>query len=381
MKNADWIDNLTYKISYGVQGNENVGGYYAWQGYYSAYSTGSSIGYSAAQMENPNLRWEKNGNLNTGIEAALFGSRLNISAEYYTRKTTDMLLERPMAFSTGWSSYLDNIGSMRDSGFEFSLNGVIFNRPDLRWDVTFMGATLKNKVLALTPETPEITGTYLVREGLPIYTLYLPKFAGVDPLTGAALYYAYDSVDENGNPKDEYITSNTTKASSSRYCQGTRNPDLFGSIGTNFYWKGLDFSILTTYSIGGKALDGTYSSLMQPFYYGNTYHKHLLRAWQQPGDITDVPRMNVGQAQINSDRFLVDASYFAIKNITLGYTLPKKSVNYLGLKSVRIYVSLDNLALFTHMKGMNPTYSTSGGTGAYTYVPTRSFVGGIDIQF
>ncbi len=379
MENLDWLDNLTLKASYGVQGNESLDSYYGWQGYYGINSTGKDYGFSIAQLENKKLKWEKNANINVGIETALFGNRLNATIEYYNRKTTDMLLARPMAFSTGFDSYLDNIGKMRNTGWEISLNGVIINRPDMRWDVTVMASTQNNKVLALTPETPEIiSGFYITREGMPINTYYMPRFAGVDPATGVALYYAYKNT--NGEEVPEYITSDPNIASSSRYYCGNRIPDLFGSIGTNFAWKGLDFSILTTYSIGGKVLDSVYSGLMNPFYYGQTFHKHQLRAWQKPGDITDVPRIEVGTGSISSDRFLVDASYFAIKNITLGYTIPKKAANYIGLKSVRVYVSLDNLALFTHMEGMNPTYSLSG-SNSYVYTPSRSFVAGLDIKF
>lgn len=379
MKSLDWLDNLTLKASYGVQGNEDLGTFYGWQGYYDINSTGTDYGFSVSQLENKNLKWEKNANVNVGIEAALFGNRLNATIEYYNRKTTDMLLARPMALSTGFDSYLDNIGEMRNTGWEISLNGVLISRPDMRWDMTVMASTQNNEVLKLTPETPEIISSpYITREGLPINTYYMPRFAGVDPATGVALYYAYK--DAQGNEVPEYITSNINIASNSRYYCGSRIPDLFGSIGTNFAWKGLDFSILTTYSIGGKVYDGVYSGLMNPFYYGQTFHKHQLRAWQKPGDVTDVPRIEVGTNSISSDRFLVDASYFAIKNITLGYTIPKKAANYIGLKSVRAYVSLDNVALFTHMKGMNPTYSLSGSNG-FVYTPSRSFVAGLDIKF
>ena len=120
---------------------------------------------------------------------------------------------------------------------------------------------------------------------------------------------------------------------------------------------------------------------MNPFYYGETFHRDLLNAWKTPGQVTSVPRVEIGSSQITSDRFLIDASYFAIKNVTLGYTLPKKACNAIGMKSIRIFVSADNLALFTHMKGMNPTYTTYGASGAYTYNPSRSFVGGLDIKF
>lgn len=207
MRDIHWINNLTLKASYGVQGNENIDTYYGWQGYYSITSTGTDYGFSIAQLENPELTWEKNGNFNVGIEATLLGNRLNATIEYYNRKTTDMIMERPMAFSTGFESYLDNIGEMRNTGWEISLNGVLVNRPDFRWDVTVMASTQNNEVLKLTPEAKEIIGgSTIVREGLPVNTFYLPKFAGVDPATGAALYWAYDT-DDKGNITNEYVTS------------------------------------------------------------------------------------------------------------------------------------------------------------------------------
>ncbi|MEG2061710.1 MAG: TonB-dependent receptor, partial [Alistipes sp.] len=385
MKNVDWVDNLTLKASYGVQGNESIldaygsENYYGFQGYYNVNSTGKEYGFSVAQLENPNLTWEKNNNFNIGIEGAFFGGRLNAGVEYYNRKTSDMILERPMAFSSGFESYLDNIGSMRNTGWEISLSGVLMKKKDLRWDLTILASTQSNEVLKLTPETPEMVGgSTIIREGLPINTFYMPRFAGVDPATGVALYYAYK--DKKGNTVDEYITSDKAIASSSRYCAGSRIPDLFGSIGTNFQWKDLDFSLLTTYSIGGKVMDGIYSSTMNVFYYGETFHKHALRAWQKPGDITDVPRVEVGTGSVSSDRFLVNASYFAIKNITVGYTIPSKASKRIGLKSIRVYCSLDNLALFTHMKGMNPTASLSG-SNSFVYTPSRNYVAGLDIKF
>ncbi len=385
MQDAEWLDNLTLKASYGVQGNErllNANGtenFYGYQGYYNINSTGSDYGFSVVQLENAGLTWEKNANLNVGVETSLFGGRLNATVEYYNRKTTDMLLARPMAFSTGFDSYLDNIGEMRNTGWEISLRGVLLDRKDFYWDLTLMGATQSNEVLKLTPETPEIvSGSTITREGLPINTYYMPKFAGVDPATGAALYYAYK--DKSGNEVPEYVTSDTSIATGCRYLQGSRIPDLFGSIGTTFRWKDLDLSILTTYSIGGKVNESIYNSTMNPFYYGQTFHSHLLRAWKQPGDITDVPRVGVGSSSISSDRFLVDASYFSIKNITVGYSIPSRAAHYIGLKSVRVYCSLDNLALFTHLKGMNPTYSLTGSTG-FVYTPSRSFVAGLDIKF
>ena len=211
------------------------------------------------------------------------------------------------------------------------------------------------------------------------YICRYAKAAGVDPATGAQLYWVYDTDDE-GNMINERVSSDYEKAAKSKYYLGSRIPDLYGSIGTDLSWKGVDLSILTTYSIGGKVYDGLYSASMNNMYYNNAWNEHALRRWQKPGDITDVPRIEIAGKSTTNDRFLVDASYFAIKNITLGYTLPKAWMQKVKLSSVRVFGSVDNLALFTHLQGMNPQYNFSGET-SYSYSPNKTWSLGVEINF
>lgn len=390
MEDVSWVNNLSFKVSYGQQGNDDIlklvngvytSDYYLWQSLYDlSWANSNQIGGLVSTLENKNVSWEKSGNFNIGVEASFFDSRLNINAEYYNKKTTDMLLNYPMATSTGFSGYNANVGDMRNSGFEFEIKGTPIKTNDFTWNVTWMGSTVKNKVLKLTGETPEIVdGIYSIKEGLPINTFYMAKAAGVDPATGAQLYWVYDT-DDNGNMINERISSDYEKAATSKYYLGSRIPDLYGSIGTDFSWKGIDLSILTTYSIGGKVFDGLYSASMNNLYYNNAWNEHALRRWQKPGDITDVPRIEVAGKYTTNDRFLVDASYFAIKNITLGYTLPKAWMNRAKLNSVRFFGSVDNLALFTHLQGMNPQYNFSGET-SYSYSPNKTWSLGVEINF
>ena len=161
---------------------------------------------------------------------------------------------------------------------------------------------------------------------------------------------------------------------------GSRTPDLYGSIGTDLSWKGLSLSVLTTYSIGGKIYDGTYYSSMNLSYLSSTWNSNVLRRWQQPGDVTDVPRMEINGDVLVTDRYLIDASYFAIKNITLSYTLPKNIVSKASLSGVRVYGSYDNVALFSHLDGMDPQYNFSGVTN-YTYSPIKTLSVGVEVNF
>ena len=407
LENVEWLDNLSYKISYGQQGNDNIldsdgnSVYYLWQGLSSvAYPNANSAGALLSTLENTDLTWEKNGNFNTGFEASFLDRRIRVSAEYYRRKTTDMLLNYPMAVSTGFDGYDANVGNMLNQGFEFEITGSPIRTKDFQWDVTWMGSTISNKVTKLTAESPEIlTGSYIIKEGLPLNTFYLRKSAGVDPATGKELWWAWkDEViykkddagnvlkDDAGNPivdkkvRNEFITDDYSTASSCRYEMGSRIPKLYGSLGTDLSWKGLNLSILTTYSIGGKILDGNYYSSMNLTYLSGTWNQNVLRRWQQPGDVTDVPRMAIKGDTYVTDRYLVSASYFAIKNITLSYNLPKKWVNKASLNNVKVYGSCDNVALFSHLDGMDPQYNFSGGTN-YSYSPNRTMTFGLEVNF
>ena len=178
----------------------------------------------------------------------------------------------------------------------------------------------------------------------------------------------------------EYITNDATEAASSKYMMGSRIPDLYGSISSALRYKGFDLNLLFTYSIGGKVYDSVYSALMEPSFIGQTYHVNTLRGWTKPGQITDVPRVTTTTSTIACDRFLIDASYFAIKNIALGYTLPEALTSKAKIRSVRFYLAADSPWIFTHLKGMDPQASFSGST-SYSYTPNRTFTFGVDLKF
>lgn len=375
MKDVDWVDNLTLKFSYGVQGNNSVGSYYAYQALYDTSTPNATLpGATLNDVANADLTWESNHNLNAGIEARLF-NRLDLSFEFYNRKTLDMLLSYPLPLSSGFSGYYRNSGEMRNRGIEFAVTGRIIDRKDMQWSVTWMGATVNNKVLKLTDDGQDITSsTQIIREGETLYSYYVSRSAGVDPMTGEKMYWA---TDDEGH---DYITKDLTEAQNNRVVAGSRIPDLYGSLSTAFRWKNLDFSISTNYSIGGVTYDGVYYEFMSFYYPAQAKHKNLLRAWKKPGDVTDVPRYEIRETPIVSDDKLIDASYFSIKNITLGYTLPKAWTSKIGFKAARISASVDNLYIFTHLKGMDPQYSLTGGT-SYDYTATRTVSFNLDLKF
>ena len=167
----------------------------------------------------------------------------------------------------------------------------------------------------------------------------------------------------------------------SKYSMGSREPAVSGSLGSSFViFKNIDLSFLTTWSIGGKVYDGLYSGTMNVQYAGNNWHKNVLRRWQKPGDVTDVPMVAIGASAPANDSALIDASYFAIKNITLGYTLPKSWLSKVDVSALRLFVTADNIAMFNHLDGMDPQYNFTGSV-SYSYAPSRAIVAGIDLQF
>lgn len=409
LNDVSWIDNLTVRLSYGELGNDDLGSYYAWQSFYNlTWPNANNSGAVVSSLANPEVSWERKGSWNFGVEGTLFNQLLNVTLEYYNSLTSDMLLSYPMAMSTGFTGYDANIGSMRNQGFEGSLRVNWLNSGNLRASSTLMGYFNRNKVLQLTGESPRITsGSQIIQEGLPIYTWNVPRAAGVDPATGRQLYWAYKAVESDpsapgydaaeaakaynipgtitpeGDPifGYEYKTSNTTEATNSKYITyGSRQPKFQGSFGTDFQWGPVDFSFLTTFSVGGYAWDSVYASAMEVTYAGDTWSSHALRRWQKPGDVTDVPAILIGSTNISADRWLIDASYFAVKSIQLGYTLPQKWTRKAGIRSLRVFALGDNLWLFSRLNGFNPQYNLTGGT-SWAYTPTRATSLGIDINF
>lgn len=378
MKKYDWVNNLTLKASFGSQGNDNIGSYYAYQSLYNmGLSNGSLNGAGINSLENKDLKWEKNENLNIGIEARLF-NRLSLTAEFFNKHTKDLLLNMPKATSSGFDAYPANIGSMRNMGLDVTATVDILKNSDLKWTLIAMGSHIRNKILKLADKPEIISGSNIFKEGETVNSFYLPISARVDPLTGNQLYWV--DHDKNSNIVSKYKTDDVTLTANSREIVGNRIPDLYGSITNDFSYKGIDFSILTTYSIGGEMLDGVYGSMMNVGYKGYVWHKNALRRWQQPGDITDIPKIMWDQQLRVTDKDLINASYFAIKNITLGYTFPKDWLTKIKMDNIRVYATANNLALFSHLKGMDPQYNFTGTVG-YTYTPSRTYSIGIDIKF
>lgn len=238
-----------------------------------------------------------------------------------------------------------------------------------------------------------IDGTTIYREGDSQFQLYLPKYAGVDPNSGLALYYAKTTVAEDATDEEKaafvpevYVTSDYAVAQKTyREATGDLAPDMYGGFGTSLEFYGFDFAISFAYQLGGQLYDNTYAASMHSGVsssVGRNWHNDIANAWTPENRFTDVPRLNYNDKYANSlsDRFLVSSNYLSLNNITFGYSLPKMWVRALGLNSVRIYGAADNVALFSARKGMDPRKSTMTTTTS-TYGALRTISGGIKVTF
>lgn len=383
LESQDWIDLLKVRASFGQNGNDNIGNYYAYLDQYSV--TGSNGVFSdgtLAYKGNPNITWEKSNAFDIAVDFDFWGGKLSGSIDYYSRQTSDMLYNKPVAASNGYTSIPMNIGSMRNSGVEIELNSSIFKTKNFTWDANFNITFNSNKIIKLAPELEGelISGSRIYREGESMYQLYLVKYAGVDPTTGLSLFWAKDDADK------EYATSDwRTAYTSNRQATGDLTPVANGGFGTSLSFYGVDFAIQCGYQFGGKVWDYAYQDLMHAggsSDAGKNWHKDIANAWTPENVHTNVPRLNSQDEYTNasSDRWLTTSNYFAINNITIGYTFPKSILNHIGLEGLRIYGAADNLAMFSARKGFDPRMGMVASSSA-TYAALRSMSVGLKVTF
>jgi len=376
-----WVDMVKLRSSYGQVGNENIGDYYAWQALYTlGRNNGPEAGFSQESLGNQGLIWEKNNSYDAGVEFALFRNRLSGSVEYFNRESEDLLFEVQLPLSSGVASRIENIGSMYNRGLEIRLAGDIIKTSAFTWNLDVNWTTYKNEITKL-PYDELVSGTKKLKKGRSLQDFWLREYYGVDPDNGDALYRAITYNESNSKIiGSDTVTSNANNA---RYhYAGSAIPKFSGGVTNTFTYKGFTLSALLTYSVGGQFYDSQYATLMNHGTYGGAMHEDMLNRWQNPGDITNVPRLQVGNTAnlaAASDRWLTDASYLNFRSVSLGYNLPAALSTRLKLRNVNIFATGENLALITKRKGMNVAQTFSGTTSA-VYVPARVLSLGMNLS-
>lgn len=396
--NAPWVDNLKLKVSYGQQGNDNIGSF-AYTNLYSLIVSGTTtISPSFYRVGNENITWETTNNFNVGVEFGFFKNRLTGSVDVYSKKTSDLLFWLSIPESNGSRGYYGNVGDIRNTGVELTLNGAIIRTHDMEWSVSLNMSHNATKVLKLPESKTKDYGgfsesnstgsfSYWYREGGPLYNAFLPKYAGVDE-NGQALYWVDETLDEvnAGTKPGKEMTSTTTDYSKATYYEtGSLLPKVFGGFSTNFSYKGFDAAVTFDFQLGGKVYDSGYARLMNNSYgsgsYGLSIHKDIYKSWSTTNTSSDIPRFQYGDkyACSRSDRFLTSASYLNFQSFSVGYTFPKGMIPLLS--KLRLYVMGENLCFWSARKGLDPRYSYDGSTSMGSYSPTRNISGGIQVTF
>ena len=393
MQDVTWVDNLSLRASYGSVGNDDiyypisvVSEYYNnYQPYKSLYSVSNSDGSFAVTkvyQGNENLTWETSYDANVGLSALLLDNLINFDIEYFHKRTKDMLYNVPQAMSSGVAYISENALTMTNQGVEFTLGVNIPLPKDFTWNVTFTGTHYKNKITGIPAEKRKEGIThdsyYNFREGNSVWDFYIPKFAGLNE-DGQSLWYV-DVKDENGNVTGVETTANNSAAT--YYHVGTALPDFQGGINTAFSWKGLDLSIDMNYSLGGQILDRMYMNLMHAGNdAGTNWHKDILGAWTPSNTGSQIPVLDGSQNANNvSDRFLIGADYFNLRNVTVGYTFPAKWTRKAFIEKARLYFTAENVALASKRKGLDPRQYIYGQSQS-NYSTIRSMSFGLSLTF
>ncbi len=376
MQNIDFIDNLKIKSSYGTNGTL-PSDYYAWQ---SLYSFGADYmlqpGGVPANIANTKLTWEENNIFNVGFDARLF-NRLNLGVEYYSRKTDNLLQDIPISSTAGFTSMLINSeASLLNRGVEVDINADIIRNSDFVWNLNLNFASLHNEFSGL--ESDIMSSTQIQRNGESYYTWFMPEWAGIDHETGEQQWYY---TDEEGNNS---ITKDFSEAE--KRVLGKALPDFNGGISTTVSWKGVELSMLFTYTLGYQVMDYTgRTATKNDGYrdYRNIERDQLDRWTPDNTDGTNPIRVNSSSTwgRYRSSRYLYNGDYIKLKNIKLQYTLPQSIVNRLKIRSINIFAQAENLWVATELTGYDPEISLSGFRSPDQYPTATTYTGGVKINF
>jgi TonB-linked SusC/RagA family outer membrane protein len=354
LKSSSWLSLLKLRGSYGLTGNAEIGDF-ASRNLYRGVNYAGVGGTRPSQLGDPNLSWENTTNYNIGLDFGLFSDRISGTVEYYKKKTTDLLLNAPIAATNGFSSITQNIGDMQNRGFEFSLNTRNFIG-EFKWSTSFNISFNKNKVLRLVDDQPIYPGGRFlgrVSVGEPLGYFYGKAYAGVDAANGDALYYVDASRTTTTN---DYAVAQNQKL-------GDPNPKFFGGLGNHFSYKNFDLDVQAQFVSGNEIYNmaGVFQSANGDYFDNQTIDQ--LNYWTPTNTITTIPQPRFGDSNGTgpSSRWIQDGSYLRIKSVTFGYNIPKSFASKYKLQNVRIFASALNLFTITGYNGYDPEVNTPSG--------------------
>ncbi len=363
LQNSNALSFLKLRASYGLTGNAEIGNFPA-LGLWSSSGYAGVAGQSPDQLRNSNLKWENTTQTDIGIDYGILNNRINGEIDYYVKNTNALLLTVNVPGTSGYPDQVRNVGRMRNQGFEFTLNSQNLVGA-FKWSTSINISNNKNRVREIDKSpsgdpVPIIGGFDQVNRaypGQPLGAFYMLEYAGVDRTNGDALYY------RNDTEGDRSTTNDPNEAR--RVFVGSPLPTWFGGITNNFSYAGFDLSILFNGQFGNKVyMAGGKFEMASGDYYDNHLASEL-DYWtpENPNASSPQPRLFGANGTAVSSRFLSDASYVRLRNVSFGYTLPQNLVNRIKVSRVRIYALAQNLLTFTKYKGWDPEVSTDANTG------------------
>lgn len=392
LKDNKVINSLRLKASYGQQGNDNIllndgtRDYYAYQDIYGINNFGNDKPVlSLKKQGNKDLKWETSKNLNAGFEISLLKNRINLNADYFERKVSDMIYTLPLPPSNA-GSYIKygNIGDMINKGVQANLSAEILRSDQFQWNVYANATHYKNKITKLPAEqrnTGLVSGLFILTEGGDRYTYFLKKFAGVDPSNGDALWYR-TAINPNTQKEETTITRNYKDATDYN-TDKSAIPKVYGGFGTDFTYKGFNLAVNFSYQFGGYGYDDIYRSLFHSDSYASNYSTDLSKTWTPENPNAELPRVDLTSTNQNgnSTLYLIKSDYISLQDVTLSYQLPDGFPQQAGLSGLKIYVTGNNLYLWSKRKGYDPRASLTGVSDPYRYSLLSSVSLGFKLTF
>jgi len=376
LQTVEWLSDLRLRASYGTNGKNNTAlGDFGAIPQFARSSYAGSNGWAPSTPGNLLYRWETNRTFDVGIDFAILNNRISGTIDFYDRETKNLFYNQNVSLTTGFATIAGNDGTLRNRGIEVALRGDVIRTRDFRWTIEGNVTYNQNKIVYL-PTDSVVSGVTILAIGKPLGSLYLVEYAGVNAANGNALYY---TLDENKNRGD--VTQ--TYSAAYRRIWGTSVAPWFGGISTTISFKGFDLSAQLNFFLDRVVFNNDRSNVTNPSYFFDNMSVELLREWKQPGDVTDVPRPTTSGGnsfQSGTTRFMEDGSFWRLRNITLGYTLPSELLRKTGLRTARVFFQGQNWWTETKFKSFDPEYSGASLTGAQ-YPALVQTTAGISIGF
>jgi TonB-linked SusC/RagA family outer membrane protein len=387
LQGSETINDLKLRLSAGTTGNQNIGDFAS----FGLFATGSNYNFNGeilpgtrpATISNENLRWETTAQANIGFDLALFDFRVNLTMDYYLKNTSDLLVNVDLPQSTGFGSGIQNLGEVRNQGFELSLKTYNIKGKRIDWNTNFNLSTNRNEVINIGgPDKvifaggiPERGDAVIVREGLPLGSFFGWVSEGVNPATGDIVF---SDLNDDGIINDD-----------DRTVIGDANPDLQLGLNNSISIGGFTLDVLFQAILGNDVFNATRIETEGMFTVNNALASTANR-WQNEGDITRIPRAVFGDPNQNSrisSRFIEDGSHLRLRNVTLSYNLPTDLLNRFNVQAMSVYFSGQNLWVLTDYSGYDPEVNRDGGSAISqgidygTYPQSKIFTGGIKLDF